>query len=149
MHRALELARESVALGGGPFGAVVVRSGTIVGQGANRVVRSSDPTAHAEIVAIREACANLATHDLGGCDLFASCEPCPMCLGAVYWARLARVFYAGTRRDAADAGFDDERIHAELALPPEERRIPLIPRERGAGLAVFRGWLARPDRQPY
>ncbi len=149
MARAIELALESVATGGGPFGAVVVRSGSIVGRGANRVVPARDPTAHAEILAIREACSRLGTHDLARCEIFTSCEPCPMCLGAIHWAHLARIHYACTRADAARAGFDDQVFYAQLALPLEARRIAMIPDGREPGLEVFRAWTAKPDRTPY
>jgi len=146
---ALELARASIEAGGGPFGAVVVQGKRILGRGQNRVVSSRDPTAHAEIVAIRAAAAELGTHDLQGCEIFTSCEPCPMCLGAIYWARLARIHHACHRADAAAAGFDDQEFYAELARPPEERAIPLLVAERERGLEVFRAWLAKPDRRRY
>lgn len=149
MRQAIELAVLSVAAGGGPFGAVVVRQGAIIGRGANRVVTSADPTAHAEIVAIREACRFLGTHELSGCEIFTSTEPCPMCLGAILWARLARVHYACTRSDAAEAGFDDARFHAELACALDERCVPLHPDGREEGLAVFRAWREKTDRKGY
>jgi tRNA(Arg) A34 adenosine deaminase TadA len=149
MNLALELARASIHEGGGPFGAVVVRGRRVVGRGQNRVVPSIDPTAHAEVVAIRAAAAELGTHDLGGCEIYASCEPCPMCLGAIHWARIARIHYACTRADAAAAGFDDEDFYAELARPLEQRAVPLVSDGRELGLEVFRVWLAKPDRQRY
>jgi len=146
---ALELARQSIESGGGPFGAVVVREQRIMGRGSNRVVPATDPTAHAEIVALRAAALELGTHDLGGCELFTTCEPCPMCLGAIHWARLARVHFACDRRDAAAAGFDDLAFYEELSRPPGERAIPLLGDGRELGLAVFRAWLAKPDRRRY
>jgi tRNA(Arg) A34 adenosine deaminase TadA len=149
MVTALELARASIESGGGPFGAVVVREGRILGRGQNRVVPGQDPTAHAEVVAIRAAAAELRTHDLGGCEIYTSCEPCPMCLGAIHWARLARVHYACSRADAAAAGFDDEAFYAELAKDPEGRSIPMLPDGHEQGLAVFRAWLAKADRRLY
>jgi tRNA(Arg) A34 adenosine deaminase TadA len=149
MKEAIELAHASIAAGGGPFGAVVTRGGRVVGRGANRVVASADPTAHAEILAIRAAAAELGTHDLGGCEIYTSCEPCPMCLGAIHWARLARVHHACTRADAAAAGFDDLCFYEELALAPERRAIPVLLDGREPGLEVFRAWLAKPDRRSY
>jgi tRNA(Arg) A34 adenosine deaminase TadA len=146
---ALELARASIESGGGPFGAVVVRGDRIVGRGQNRVVPHADPTAHAEVVAIRAAAAELRTHELVGCEIYTSCEPCPMCLGAIHWARLARVHYACHRADAAAAGFDDQAFYGELARPLGERAIPMVAEGRERGLEVFRVWLARGDRRPY
>ncbi len=146
---ALELAHASIEAGGGPFGAVVVRAERVLGRGQNRVVPTRDPTAHAEMVAIRAAAAELGTHDLSGCEIFTSCEPCPMCLGAIYWARLERVHYACHRADAAAAGFDDQEFYAELARPPGQRALLLVADGRERGLEVFRAWLARPDRQRY
>ena len=149
MRAALELARASVASGGGPFGAVVVRDGEIVGEGANRVVPDADPTAHAEVVALRDAARRLGTHDLSGTEVYTSCEPCPMCLGALLWARVARIHFAGTRSDAAEAGFDDEAFYEELARPLTERHVPLVPDGREGARAVFRAWLESPEREPY
>jgi tRNA(Arg) A34 adenosine deaminase TadA len=114
MRKAIQLAVRNVARGGGPFGAVIVKDETIVATGANRVTGSHDPTAHAEVVAIRRACRKLKTFELTGCDLYTSCEPCPMCFGAIYWTRLLRTFYAASANDAADAGFDDRRIYHEI-----------------------------------
>jgi len=149
LNLALDLALASIESGGGPFGAVVVRGDRILGRGQNRVVPSADPTAHAEVVAIRAAAAELRTHDLAGCEIFTSCEPCPMCLGAIHWARLARVHYACLRSDAAAAGFDDQTFYDELARPLGERRIPMIAGDRARGLEVFRAWLAKGDRRHY
>ena len=149
MQRAIELAIESVRAGGGPFGAVVVRGGRIVAEGANRVVLDRDPTAHAEVVAIREACQVLGTHALSDCEIYASCEPCPMCLAAIGWARIPRVRYACTSADAAEAGFDDTLFHRELTCPPPERRIERIQMGREEGLRVFQAWDEQGDRVPY
>lgn len=150
MREAIRLAIHNVRSGaGGPFGALVVRAGDVVGRGANRVVAGHDPTAHAEVAAIRDACARLGTHRLDGCDLYASCEPCPMCLGAAYWARVDRLFHAATRHDAAEAGFDDERILSELGLPAERRSLPTVQLLREPSLAAFREWRERSDRVPY
>jgi guanine deaminase len=150
MARAIELAIENVRSGrGGPFAALVVKSGRVVGEGANCVTASNDPTAHAEVVAIREACAELAVFQLDGCDLYTTCEPCPMCLGAIYWARPARVYFACTAADAAAAGFDDAFIYEQLALPLAERKIPFLEMMRDESLACFRAWSEKKDRIEY
>jgi len=134
---------------GGPFGALVARGDEVLAVACNRVLARKDPTAHAEVEAIRAACAKLGSRSLEGCDLYATCEPCPMCLAASYWARLDRVFYACDRADAERAGFDDARVYRELSLPPAERSLPLLPFEREAGLATFRAWSEKPDRTLY
>jgi guanine deaminase len=150
MARAIELAIENVRSGrGGPFGAVVVRGGAIVAEGANRVTATNDPTAHAEMVAIRAACQKLRAFDLKGCEMYVSCEPCPMCLGAIYWARIERVYFAGLASDASDAGFDDSFIYSELARPPDQRKIPMTPLMRDEALEAFRLWKAKPDKIGY
>jgi guanine deaminase len=150
MERAIALAREGVGENaGGPFGSVVVKDGRIVGEGSNRVTSTNDPTAHAEIVAIRKACANLNTFQLDGCVIYASCEPCPMCLGAIYWARAEMIYIACTRDDAAEAGFDDEFIYEEIASPLSQRRIPIEQQMRDEGLAAFAAWNAKPDKIEY
>ena len=150
MRAAFALARESMADGrGGPFGAVVSRDGEIVGRGANGVVRSGDPTAHAEIVAIREACRALGTHDLSGAEITTTCEPCPMCLAAIYWARIDRIFFAGEHADATAAGFDDSLLYDELRKPLAERRIPMAQLDRDEAQKLFAEWLANPARRPY
>jgi len=135
--------------GGGPFGAVVVCDGETVGRGCNQVTSLLDPTAHAEIMAIRAACQSLGRFDLRGCELFTSCEPCPMCLAAIYWARLDKVYYACTRHDAAAIGFDDNFIYEELPLEIAQRSLPMEQVERESSLGLFRDWLAKPDRIPY
>jgi tRNA(Arg) A34 adenosine deaminase TadA len=150
MRRAMALAQNGVdANNGGPFGAVVVRGGEIIGEGCNRVTSTNDPTAHAEIVAIREACQNLNSFQLEGCDIYTSCEPCPMCLGAIYWARPAKMFFACTREDAANAGFDDDFIYEEIALPVSERRIESVNFLREEGLSLFENWIKKPDKTEY
>ncbi|MCK9463371.1 MAG: nucleoside deaminase [Proteobacteria bacterium] len=150
MVEAFRLAREAMADGrGGPFGAVVVRGGTIVGRGANRVVREADPTAHAEVVAIREACRALGTHDLSGTTIYATCEPCPMCLAAIYWAHIDRIFFAGSHEDASDAGFDDSLIYRELRAPRDARKVPMIEYDRAEAKRLFDEWRANPDRVSY
>jgi guanine deaminase len=150
MARAIELSLESVHSGrGGPFGALIVRDGAIIAEGTNRVTGRNDPTAHAEIVAIRAACQKTRTFELRDCEIYASCEPCPMCLGAIYWARLARVFYAGLASDASAAGFDDSLIYGELGRAPADRKIPMIPLMREQALEAFRAWAAKPDKIAY
>jgi guanine deaminase len=149
MRRAIALAHENIRAGGGPFAAVVVKDGRVVAEGVNQVTAANDPTAHAEIVAIRAACQALATFQLTGCDVYTSCEPCPMCLGAIYWARPARVFYAATARDAATAGFDDAFIYDEIKLSHSSRRIPMNELLREEGLTIFDAWLAKSDKTPY
>jgi len=150
MQRAIELAIENARQrGGGPFGAVVAKGGRIIAEGANRVTSTNDPTAHAEVVAIRAACQSLGHFQLDGCEIYTSCLPCPMCLGAIYWARPERVYYASTEKDAAAAGFDDSFIYRELALPPADRRIPLIPLMREASLKAFEVWKNTPGRIEY
>lgn len=149
MRRAIEIARDSVRHGGGPFGALVAKDGTVLSEGSNRVTATNDPTAHAEVVAIREACRELGDFQLAGCTVYMSCEPCPMCLGALYWARPARIVFACSRADAAAAGFDDELIYSELPLPPSERRIATAQLLRDEGLAAFRDWASSLDRREY
>lgn len=150
MRRAIELAQSGMNQGaGGPFGAVIVRGGAIVGEGFNRVTSTNDPTAHAEVVAIRAACAQLNSFQLDGCTVYTSCEPCPMCLGAIYWARPARIFYACTREDAANIQFDDQFIYAEIEKPIDERQIETINFLRGEGLKVFENWANKSDKTEY
>jgi len=149
MRQAIALALENIRKGGGPFAAVLVKNGAVVATGANRVTATNDPTAHAEIVAIREACRKLESFQLSGCELYTTCEPCPMCLGAIYWARPARVYYAGTASDAAAAGFDDAFIYDELQVPANERRIPMEELNRKEALVIFQEWLAKSDKTPY
>jgi guanine deaminase len=149
LREAVQLAAESVGAGGGPFGALVVRAGEIVGRGRNLVTESRDPTAHAEVVAIRDACRNLESHQLEGCVLYSSSEPCPMCLGAIYWARPDAVYFANERDEAAAAGFDDAFIYGEFELLPGDRRIRMHRVEvEGAG-EPFRLWKANADRVEY
>jgi guanine deaminase len=150
MARAIQLSIENVLSGqGGPFGAVIVRDGSIVAEGVNRVTSTNDPTAHAEVVAIREACGKLGLFELKGCELYASCEPCPMCLGAIYWARLARVYFGNFATDASKIGFDDSAIYQEFARPHSQRAIPMIQMMREQALAAFRAWDEKPDKIPY
>jgi guanine deaminase len=149
MRRAITLALENIQNGGGPFASVIARDGRIVAEGVNRVTATNDPTAHAEVVAIRAACSVLGTFQLLDCDLYTTCEPCPMCLGAIYWARIARVFYACTAPDAAAAGFDDAFIYDELQLPHRTRRIPMEGLLRAEGQTVFQKWTSKTDKTPY
>ena len=150
MRRAIELAEANVRSGaGGPFAAVVVKAGRIVAEGANRVTSTCDPTAHAEVMAIREACRNLQDFQLAGCELYTSCEPCPMCLGAIYWARLDRVYYACVETDAAAAGFDDRFIYEQMRLPIDGRRLPMQQVLRDEALEIFALWQRQAAKIPY
>lgn len=150
MARAIELSLANVRSGdGGPFGAVVVKDGEIVAEGVNQVTVLNDPTAHAEVLAIREACKRLARFELRDCELYTSCEPCPMCLGAIYWARLQRVYFGNTAQDAASIGFDDSFIYREVAKLPAERAIPMLPLMREEALAAFREWQNKTDKLSY
>lgn len=150
LRQAIELARAGMEAGrGGPFGCVIVREEEVVGRGSNGVTSANDPTAHAEIVAIRDACSRLGGYQLTGCTLYASCEPCPMCLGAIYWARPGRVVYAATRQEAAEAGFDDAFIYKELELPVGERKIVMEHLEDEAVEEVFALWKEKGDRRLY
>ncbi|HKV27612.1 MAG TPA: nucleoside deaminase [Candidatus Acidoferrales bacterium] len=150
MARAIELSLENIRSNqGGPFAALVVKDARIISEGTNRVTSANDPTAHAEIVAIRKACRKLKRFDLTGCDIYATCEPCPMCLGAIYWARPAKIYFANTAADAAKIGFDDSLIYDQIRLPAAERRIPMISLMRDNAMAVFRVWEAKPDKISY
>ncbi|MBP5711179.1 MAG: nucleoside deaminase [Bacteroidales bacterium] len=141
MLEAIELSKKCLETGrGGPFGAVIVKDGKIVGRGSNHVTINNDPTAHAEVMAIRDACHNLNTFQLDGCELYTSCEPCPMCLGAIYWARPAKIYYAGGQHDASDAGFDDSFIYDEIELPYEKRKIPAEQHDQAEAVKVFDAW---------
>lgn len=149
MMRAIELSKESVRNGGGPFGAVIARNGEIIAEGSNNVTIDCDPTAHAEVTTIRKACRQLGTFDLTGCEIFTSCEPCPMCLGAIYWAHLDKIYYANDRKDAADIGFDDDFIYEELNLKPSERQKPSEVLMREEALEAFRLWQEKEDKTEY
>jgi len=150
MQRAIALALENVRSGnGGPFAALIVKENRVIAEGTNRVTSTNDPTAHAEIVAIREACRALADFQLTGCDLYTTCEPCPMCLGAIYWARPARIFYAANATDAAAAGFDDAFIYDELKIPPAARRIAMTQLLRDDSLRIFSAWSQQENKKPY
>jgi len=150
MLKAIALSAAKMRAGfGGPFGAIVVMDGRVVAEGFNRVTSSNDPTAHAEVVAIREACKALGRFSLKGCELYTSCEPCPMCLGAIYWARFDRVYYANTRQDAAAIGFDDDHIYGEFAKPMAGRCLPFVHLPLAEAGQIFKEWMAKPDKIPY
>ncbi len=150
MRRAIALGLENVRSGrGGPFAAVIVKDGEVVAEGANCVTTTNDPTAHAEVVAIREACRKLGDFQLTGCDLYTTCEPCPMCLGAIYWARPARVYYACAASDASAAGFDDAFIYEELKTPLSARQMPMQQMMREESLAIFTLWKSQGTKTPY
>ena len=150
MQHAAELALRKMRENcGGPFGAIVVRGGEVIAEGWNQVTSTNDPTAHAEIVAIRAACARLKTFSLDGCDIYTSCEPCPMCLGAIYWARLRGLYYANSRQDAARIGFDDDFIYREINVSLEKRSIPAIRVANATAELAFDEWAAKPDKQRY
>ncbi|MGA7336601.1 MAG: nucleoside deaminase [Candidatus Sulfotelmatobacter sp.] len=150
MARSIQLSIDNVRSGrGGPFGAVVVKDGSIIAEGANQVTATNDPTAHAEMVAIREACRKLGAFELEACEIYTSCEPCPMCLGAIYWARLSRVYFANADADASRVGFDDSLIYRELALPYSQRKIPMIQMMREEALAAFRAWQNKSNKVEY
>ena len=149
MRRAIDLSKESVMNGGGPFGAVIARGGEIVAEGSNSVTISCDPTAHAEVSTIRQACAKLGTFDLTGCDIYTSCEPCPMCFGAIYWAHLDNIYMANDRKDAADIGFDDDFIYREIALPADRRSKPCHVLLRDEAIEAFDMWRDKADKTEY
>ncbi len=150
MREAVRLSRDKMRRGaGGPFGAVVVRNNKIVGRGWNRVTSTNDPTAHAEVTAIRDACKKLKTFQLDDCELYTSCEPCPMCLAAIYWARFPKVYYANTRKDAAKIQFDDDFIYHEVSVPIARRKIPMTQLLRPEALKVFAEWKTKTDKIRY
>ncbi len=149
MREAIRLADESVKNGGGPFGAVIVKDGEIIAGRSNSVTLDNDPTAHAEVNTIREACRKLGTFDLSDCVIYTSCEPCPMCLGAIYWSRLGRVYYANTKKDAAAINFADDFIYKELEQREEHRSVPFIPMLRNEALKTFRAWKTKQDKVEY
>lgn len=150
MQEAINLALEGMRnKDGGPFGAVIVKNGEIVGRGSNAVTDTLDPTAHAEVVAIRDACKNLNSFQLDGCEIYTTCEPCPMCLGAIYWARPDKVYYSCNKTDAADVGFDDDFIYKELDLPLAERKVPFVQMSREESLKIFGEWKKMEDKTEY
>ena len=149
MREAIRLSIDNVTNGGGPFGAVIARNGEIIATGVNRVTANCDPTAHAEVSAIRAAAKKLSTFDLSGCEIFSSCEPCPMCLGAIYWAHLDKLYYGNTKQDAKDIDFDDSFIYEELALAPEMRRLRSYPFMRNEAIRAFEYWASKPDKIEY
>ncbi|MGH6924468.1 MAG: nucleoside deaminase [Propylenella sp.] len=150
MRHAVRLSAERMRQGlGGPFGAIIVKDGEVIAEGWNKVTSENDPTAHAEVTAIRAACEKLGTFSLAGCEIYTSCEPCPMCLAAIYWARIDRIYFANTRADAAAIGFDDEHIYGEVSKPTEHRVIPTVKLAMPEAEAVFAEWQAKPDKVRY
>jgi tRNA(Arg) A34 adenosine deaminase TadA len=149
MRRAIELSKQSVRNGGGPFGAVIARNGEIVAEGSNCVTIDCDPTAHAEVSTIRKACKALGTFDLSGCEIFTSCEPCPMCFGAIYWAHLDKIYMGNDRKDAAKIGFDDDFIYQEIALDAKDRKKPSVVLLRDEALEAFKMWDEKTDKTEY
>lgn len=149
MREAIKLASDSVRRGGGPFGAVIVKDGEIIAGSSNSVTIDNDPTAHAEVNTIRQACKKLGTFDLSGAIIYTSCEPCPMCLGAIYWARLSRIYYGNNRKDARDIDFADDFIYEELDRPMEDRTVPIVPLLRDEALESFRLWDEKEDKTEY
>ncbi|MFW9596519.1 MAG: nucleoside deaminase [Paludibacter sp.] len=149
MRKAIALSVNNVKKGGGPFGAVIVRNGEIIASGVNGVTRYNDPTAHAEVTAIRKATRKLGSFDLSGCEIYTSCEPCPMCLGAIYWARLSKMYYANTKTDARDIGFDDSFIYDEIALPLSQRRLITEQKLPDEAIKAFKAWAQKTDKIEY
>lgn len=150
MLRAIELSRQNMQAGaGGPFGAVIVKDGKIIGEGWNKVTSSNDPTAHAEVVAIRDACSKAKDFCLDGAEIYTSCEPCPMCLAAIYWARIGKIFYANTRKDAANIDFDDDFLYQEIPKDIHERKVPMTQCAHNEALEVFKEWQVKADKIPY
>ena len=150
LREAIRLSEEKMEQGeGGPFGAVITKDGIVVGRGWNKVTSANDPTAHAEVEAIRDACSTLQTFSLKGCQIYTSCEPCPMCLAAIYWARLDALYFAASRADAADAGFDDARLYEEVSLDPEKRSLYMEQHLLEEACRVFLTWKSKADKQPY
>lgn len=150
VDRVIELAIENVRSGqGGPFASVVVRDGAILGEGANLVTSTNDPSAHAEIIAIRQACQKLRSFELRGCEIYSSCEPCPMCLGAIYWARLASIYFAASKDDASKSGFDDSFIYQEFSRRGDQRKIPMVRVMNNKALEPFHTWEQQPNKVPY
>lgn len=149
MRKAIALSIENIKNGGGPFGAVIVKDGKIIATGVNRVTANTDPTAHAEVNAIREASKKLGTFDLAGCDIYTSCEPCPMCLGAVYWARMDKLYYGNTKTDAKEIGFDDSFIYDEIELKPENRRVQTMQLLPNEAIVAFKNWTINESKIKY
>ena len=149
MTRAIELSRESVNSGGGPFGSIIVKNDKVIAEGSNKVTLNNDPTAHGEIVAIRKACKSLNNFNLSGCELYSTCEPCPMCLSAIYWAHIDKVYYANTRDDAQKIDFDDSLIYSELLTNVKKRKIPMFQMMRDEALKAFELWDKKTDKVKY
>jgi len=149
LTQAIDLATQNVIEGGGPFGAIIIKDGKVIAEGVNRVTETNDPTAHAEVQAIRKACDKLNTFDLSGCEIYSSCEPCPMCFSAIYWAHISKVYYAATHHDAEDAGFADAHIYREVRLKPLERSIPFLKIDHAQKITPFEVWIKKEDKEKY
>lgn len=149
LKKAIQLASENIDVGGGPFGAVIVKDGKVIAEASNKVTVRNDPTAHAEVEAIRKAGEELGSYDLSDCVLYASCEPCPMCLGAIYWAHISEVYFAATRYDAENAGFDDSHIYNELTLPLADRKIKMSKLDENSAISLFEKWNEKLDKDTY
>lgn len=150
MLRAVELSRNNMRAGaGGPFGAVIVKDGKIIGEGWNKVTSSNDPTAHAEVSAIRDACSKISNFELAGAEIYTSCEPCPMCLSAIYWARIEKIYYGNTRKDAAEINFDDDFLYQEIPKDLKDRKVPMVQCAHTEALEVFKEWENKTDKVPY
>lgn len=149
MRKAIQISIENIEKGGGPFGAVIVKDGQVIGVGANRVTSKCDPTAHAEVEAIREACEKIKNFDLSGCEIFTSCEPCPMCLSAIYWARISKIHFANTKKDAAAISFDDDFLYQEIPKEIDQRKIPTSQILRNEAIVAFQNWESKTDKVKY
>jgi tRNA(Arg) A34 adenosine deaminase TadA len=149
MRKAIELSKQSIEKGGGPFGAIIVKDGEIIAEGHNMVTLNNDPTAHAEVSVIREAAKKLNSFSLEGCEIYTSCEPCPMCLAAIYWARIEKIYYANTKKDAAEIDFDDSFIYEQIELPYSERSIPVTQMLRNEAIEAFEIWRNKTDKIEY
>lgn len=149
MEEVVRLSIDSVESGGGPFSAAIIKDGKIIATGVNRVTVNHDPTAHAEVMAIRNACKKLDTYDLSDCEIYSSCEPCPMCLGAIYWARIPELYYCNTQKDAAEINFDDSFIYEELAKSPDERKLNMVKVDNREAIKAFQLWDKKEDKTPY
>lgn len=149
MRRAIQLSDDNVDNGGGPFGAIIVKDGEVIATGVNRVTANHDPTAHAEVSAIRCACQKLGTYDLSGCEIYTSCEPCPMCLGAIYWAHIDKIYYGNNKVDAKKIGFDDSFIYDEMLLPREKRSVPMVNLLPDEAIRTFEAWRNKEDKIEY
>lgn len=149
MREAIKLANDNIKKGGGPFAAIIIKDGKVIAHGTNQVTNNNDPTAHAEVEAIRNAAKKLNSFNLSGCEIYTTCEPCPMCFGAIYWAKISKVYYGNTKEDAANIGFDDHFIYEELDLPKEKRKLKMIELLRDETIQTFEAWKDMPDKTEY